>query len=827
MRDEYIAKQRSRNLPDTPNFSPFPQPKNPGSDVPLSDEEEGELLERMRPTILSSSDPELQLGWAQDALAWVEVSSNYATRQQEDGQGARSITPKLDRELRNDAKSIVEFLGEQHHPKAEFLMGMWMEFGKFGYRVDKKEAFLNYRRAAEKQYARAEYRIGMQYEGSNNPTKAVEHYKKGVELKDSASNYRYGMMTLLGQHGVSKDFRKGIELIKYAACGADKNAPQGAYVYGMLLARELPNIDVPDEYLPFDLNEARTFVERAAKFGFAKAQLKMAQAFELCQLGCEFDPVLSLHYNALASKQGEAEADMAISKWFLCGYENLFQKNEELAFTYAKRAASTQMPTAEFALGYFYEIGIHVTRDLQKSEHWYKLAAEHGNKDAFARIESFKQNSTLTKNDHEKVAINRIKSQYGSMRGKRPDRLKEKVYPMASMSEEHEMPDPTKSHSQVGQQPLPSRQPTIPQVSLPPTRESFSVSHSLPPRSASAAPYPEDDGPPKFNIAPPKKSAPYPVDDTKLLGVRLGPHADRPSSAFGIRPLVSTEAFGPVNGRGEQRPATSMANMQPGGRGQVAPNRGGFESKLPAQYLNTNSQPNTRPNSQLPLQAVNRPSSQPPPEQVVAQRPGRLDSLPSQRNRLDSLPSQQGRLPTPSRVETDSSTPGNSSGRTGTPADVNKPHPPQPSQEGVRYPPDYMQRPSSPGGPAPAPGAPHPPIPQGQGRFDDLADHNRTSSAGYGKVQSAANSWDDQNDGKPTTNASSGRKPLPSNTMSSQSSASTVAGKSSASTPAQPQSSTGPPNKPTGPRKGPETFEAMGIPSAQKESDCVSFHNIL
>lgn len=42
---------------------------------------------------------------------------------------------------------------------------------------------------------------------------------------------------------------------------------------------------------------------------------------------------------------------MAISKWFLCGHEGVFDKNEELAFVYAKRAAASGLGTAEFALG--------------------------------------------------------------------------------------------------------------------------------------------------------------------------------------------------------------------------------------------------------------------------------------------------------------------------------------------------------------------------------------------------------------------------------------------------------------------------------------------
>lgn len=83
----------------------------------------------------------------------------------------------------------------------------------------------------------------------------------------------------------------------------------------------------------------------------------MGTAYELCQLGCDFNPALSLHYNALAARQGESEADMAISKWFLCGHEGVFDKNEELAFKYAQRAAAGGLGTAEFAIGRWFRSG--------------------------------------------------------------------------------------------------------------------------------------------------------------------------------------------------------------------------------------------------------------------------------------------------------------------------------------------------------------------------------------------------------------------------------------------------------------------------------------
>ncbi|KAH8688868.1 hypothetical protein BGW36DRAFT_434156 [Talaromyces proteolyticus] len=436
--------QLSYETMDHPNFSPFPVLHNPPPNVPPTDEQKEANLEKGRVPVLSSNDPEMQLAWAQDSLSYVEIAMQNELRMSQT-QPARPQTPQVERQLRNDALNIVSFLAEQHHPHAEFIKGMWLEFGKFGMRVDKKEAFRSYSRAADKGYARAEYRMGMQFESSNEPAKAIRHYEKGVAMHDSASYYRLGMMILLGQHGQRQDYEKGLEYIRLAAQTCDENAPQGAYVYGMLLSRELPQVSVPDHYLPIDINGARVNIEKAAYHGFAKAQVKMGAAYELGQLGCDFNPALSLHYNALAARQGEAEAEMAISKWFLCGHEGLFEKNDEIAFTYAQRAAQSGLPTAEFALGYFYEVGIHVPVDIQEARRWYAKAAASGNKDAAGRIDSISRSKTLSRKDHEQVAIARIKSQYGSAGRPRPSYGgAAQASTMAPPQETLEMPDPSR-----------------------------------------------------------------------------------------------------------------------------------------------------------------------------------------------------------------------------------------------------------------------------------------------------------------------------------------------------------------------------------------------
>jgi Sel1 repeat len=276
----------------------------------------------------------------------------------------------------------------------------------------------------------------------------------------------------------------------------------------MLMVRELPQVNVPEVLLPFDEAGARLNIEKAAYLGFAKAQLKMGAAYELCSMGCEFDPALSLHYNSLAARQGEGEAEMAISKWFLCGYEGVFQKNDELAYVYAERAAQSGLATAEFAMGYFNEIGIHVKVNLEKAREWYAKAAEQGNQDALGRVEGLKKDNALSK-DHEQAAINRIRSQYGSKRGGRPERFKDRppVPPLPSVSDHGE---------------------------------------GLPPRAASAAPYPMTDEPPRSASA-----APYPLGDGPPHGRSSGP----PGGFFN------------PNGQGPP---------PPGGRGQPSPGLAAF-----------------------------------------------------------------------------------------------------------------------------------------------------------------------------------------------------------------------------------------------------------
>jgi TPR repeat protein len=580
---------------DAPSFSPFPKVK--GENIPPGDEEKEQILWQARNLVLHSNNVSMQVTWARDTLIWVEISQDALAREwKRDGKDKeRPATPKTEHELRVDAVNILDYLAQQDHPEATFMKGKWLEFGKFGFRENKREAYSYYKKAADMGYGRAEYRMGMLYEHANDIPNALKHYNLGVQQGDSASNYRLGMMYLMGQHGYQKDFLQGLEMIQHAADTADEDAPQGAYVYGMLIARELPDITMPEHILPCDLAVARQYIEKAAYLSFAKAQLKMGQAYELSQLGCDFNPAFSLHYYGLAARQGQPEASLGVSRWFLFGYEDLFPKNEQLAFKYATDAAQSGLATGEFAMGYYHEIGIHVPKDVREARKWYELAADHGNKDAKDRLESLSQSRTLTKADHETTTLTRIKSQHGSQRGKRPDRFTKQNQVLPTLSEgdqnaaggtffnffTHPKPSAADKIAAGVQFPDPSPRPPAFTVNL--------DNNNLAVRPKSTAPYPHEDQPMPLNVRP-KSTAPYPEGDMRgpynaaaRLPVGAGPHADRPGSAFGIRPLS------PGGGRGRpmsnQPPMAGWDPQMPAGYRKQSPGPGGqWQQPPPPQH---------------------------------------------------------------------------------------------------------------------------------------------------------------------------------------------------------------------------------------------------
>ncbi|KAG4263049.1 hypothetical protein FPRO03_10412 [Fusarium proliferatum] len=414
----------SQDPKEWPNSSPFPKIND--TNIPLNDEEKLEILWNARHHVLHSNNVSMQITWARDALTWIQISQEDRAREKKYNVNSRPETPGIEHELIIDATNIITHLADQEHPEALYMRSKWLEFGILGNRVDKQEAYSGYSRAAALGHGRSKYRCGVLHEQSNDMLTAKRHYYRGLAVKDSASLYRMGMMSLLGQHGEIKDQIIGLERMKASADSSDEDAPQGSYVYGALIARELPDTIIPEDLLPHDPSTAKIYLEKSAYLGFAKAQAKLGQAYELCHLGCDFNPSYSLHYYGLAAKQGIPEASMGVSRWFLFGSEGAFAKNEALAYKYAQQAAAGEFAIGEFAMGYYNEIGIHVQKDLAEARRWYQLSADHGNDDAvdaILRLQSLDKGEKA-RQDRNPKAIPLASQTFGETRSKVVDQTR-------------------------------------------------------------------------------------------------------------------------------------------------------------------------------------------------------------------------------------------------------------------------------------------------------------------------------------------------------------------------------------------------------------------
>lgn len=332
-------------------------------------------------------------------MQWARRVMRYVER--EHGNAAKVVDPTLLRWI-DDAMATINRRAGALPPDMEavYLRGDLKASGNFPtYHVkDPRDAFTDFEKSARFGFPASWYRIGRDYELHHSYALSKDAYERGCQLKDTNSTFRLGRAYLFGQLQLKQDFEKALPLLRLAADMANEDLPEPSLFYGQLHAGEYAHLNIPQELLrpvyesmsahgPISAEQlALRYIERAAYLNHASAQLKLGWAYEYAKIECSFDPLLSVQYYSLASKGGKAEADVALSRWFLCGAEGCFEKNEALAFTFAEKATRRGLPAAEFALAYYYEVGVGCEKNLPMAMKWYRRSAAQGNADAHDRL---------------------------------------------------------------------------------------------------------------------------------------------------------------------------------------------------------------------------------------------------------------------------------------------------------------------------------------------------------------------------------------------------------------------------------------------------------
>ncbi|GJJ78091.1 uncharacterized protein EMPS_10450 [Entomortierella parvispora] len=346
------------------------------------------------------------------------------------------------RQLTIEAMYWIDRLAKEGHPEAQFIKGSWYEDGLYLCKKSTDKAFRWYQSSSKGEYGPAHYKVGYYCEKRKDHNKAVMLYKKAATHNDVPASHRLAMIYFYGELGQQKNMKAGLQYLKRAAMLATESAPMAPYVLGLILAREYdhlnqtqqqrpspkknnknkrPPLNIPDDIAFPDDSEALLWFRRSAELGYGPANYKLGYCHEYGALGCPIDPFLSVqHYERAtwspfkehrrrysmgageedessmagdgsdSSYGGHGEAEMALSGWYLSGAEGYFPANDVLAFHYGSKAASKGLAKAQYAVGYYYEVGVSVPADMDKALEYYRLAAAQGNKDALDRLEQHK-----------------------------------------------------------------------------------------------------------------------------------------------------------------------------------------------------------------------------------------------------------------------------------------------------------------------------------------------------------------------------------------------------------------------------------------------------
>ncbi|KAH7358986.1 SKT5 protein [Plectosphaerella cucumerina] len=337
-------------------------------------------LEMYRQNVKKTNDLSIQYSFAVFLISTAQEQGLDSDDTSQKKEKSRSSS----QELVKEAKSILQKLSSAGYPFAQYYLADGFASGLFSKgKEDYNQAFPLFVLAAKHGHAESAYRSALCYEFGwgcrKDPAKAVQM------LRISATKRHPGAMTRLGKACLSGDlgekrYREGIKWMKLAAEAADTVYNAAPYQLGSLY-----ETGYGDDVFKDETYAAELFTQ-AAELGHPEANFRMGEAYEHGKLGCPRDPALSVHFYTGAAEKGHAAAMMGLCAWYMVGAEPILEKDEEEAYEWARRSAELGFVKAQYAVGYFTEMGIGCRRDILEANVWYVKAADAGDERAKQRI---------------------------------------------------------------------------------------------------------------------------------------------------------------------------------------------------------------------------------------------------------------------------------------------------------------------------------------------------------------------------------------------------------------------------------------------------------
>lgn len=283
-----------------------------------------------------------------------------------------------------DAHKRVKKLVTAGYPDAQFYLADCYGQGLLGLEPDMKEAFNLYQAAAKQNHAQAAYRtavcceIGPEEGGGTRKdlAKALQWYRRAAALGETAAMFKVGIVALKGLLGQPRNVGEAITWLKRAADMADGANPHALHELATLYESANTDREVRNKVIADDKYACELF-QKAAGLGLKQSQFRLGQAYEYGHMDLSIDNRQSIAWYSKAAAQGEHQAELALSGWYLTGAEGILEHNDTEAYLWARKAASSEppLPKAMFAMGYFSEQGIGCPASIEEARRWYGRAA--------------------------------------------------------------------------------------------------------------------------------------------------------------------------------------------------------------------------------------------------------------------------------------------------------------------------------------------------------------------------------------------------------------------------------------------------------------------
>jgi TPR repeat protein len=289
-------------------------------------------------------------------------------------------------DLVKEAIGLLKKIADRGHPDAQYFLadcyanGIGTVKGKH----DLDKAYPLFVLAAKHGHPDAGYRAAMCYEKGwgcrRDAAKAVQFYRKAAAQGHPGAMYRLGTAELNGDLNLKKSAREGVKWLKRSAEAATPEFPHALHELALLHERGVDNV------LFADPDYACELLAQAGEMGYAPSAYKLGVNYEYGRMGCPQDAGLSIHMYNIAAQQNHKEACFALTAWYLVGAPGILPQSDTEAYLWAKKAAEQGLAKAEYAVGYFTEMGIGTVRDMGEARSWYRSASEHGDKRANQRL---------------------------------------------------------------------------------------------------------------------------------------------------------------------------------------------------------------------------------------------------------------------------------------------------------------------------------------------------------------------------------------------------------------------------------------------------------